>query len=131
MLVIHSFIQQIFAELLPCSVLGARTQRWIRCTFGPCTWPLCLYVRRLGLRTAAEAVSGHKSVALPTQGSVLSVGTVTTEEPRSRRHGVWKRNNALSDGVREPKVAAVAWLCALGQCRLLPGLPWSGGKASV
>lgn len=29
--------------------------------------------------------------------------------------------NALSDGVTEPKVAVLTWLCALGQCRLFLG----------
>ena len=60
------------------TVLGARTQRWIRCTLRPrtCVWN----VRQLGLRTAAEAVSM----------ALLSVGIITTEIPRSRRHGMWK-----------------------------------------
>lgn len=60
------------------TVLGARTQRWIRYTLRPCT---CVWnVRQLGLRTAAEAVSM----------ALLSVGIITIEVPRSRRHGVWK-----------------------------------------
>lgn len=49
---------------------------------------------------------------------MLNVGTVTTEEPRGRRHGAWKPNNALSDDDRKQKVAAVVWLYALGQCEL-------------
>lgn len=59
------------------TVLGARTQRWIRYTLRPgtCVWN----VRQLGLRTAAEAVSM----------ALLSV-SIITEAPRSRRHGVWK-----------------------------------------
>lgn len=60
------------------------------CTLGLCTWPLYLSLRKPDVRTAAGAVSGHKSVAHPTRPNVLNVGSVTTEEPRSSSHRVWK-----------------------------------------
>ena len=65
-----------------------RCSRHELCTLKLRTWPLYLSLRKPDVRTAAEAVSGHKCVALPTQHNVLDAGTMTTEDPRTHWHGV-------------------------------------------